>query len=880
MIAGLAVVAVACSGGEGSSTDVALGGAVSGTIGPQHRDGSNAHGPPLVDVRPEPPGPRCPTGGTAIRTGKDNDFDGKLDDGEVKQVQYVCNGANGKTPVLKTKAEPIGTRCPTGGQAISWGYDDNMNGVLDVAERKDTTYVCNGANGQNGANGANGASGKSSLVTLIDITPGDPRCLSGGKGIYSGLDANGDGLLQPTEVQGSSFVCNGANGASGTTSLVDVVAEAAGADCTHGGHRVSSGSDTNGNGALDVAEIVKVAHVCHGAAGANGLSSLVRVSLEPAGATCPAGGRRIETGLDVNASGALDGGEVTSVGYACNGTNGGAGKSALVRQTAEPAGASCPSTGGTRLDTGVDTSGDGVLQNGEITHTSYLCNGQPGPTGPAGASAIATLVTATPEPAGATCGSGGQRVDLGPDANTNGLLDSSEIAQTRYVCNGVGGAGAGVAVLTQTTPLPTSACNKRGGVGVKAGPDASGDGVLQSSEVVTTVSMCNLVRATSAIACAHGFDPVDTGLDRNLNGAFDEIEVTGHRCDLHPAVRSIGAGDRHTCTSWTDNRVFCWGEGEADQTGPEAGSSARPSPMLVYDSNMVPLRAASVVAAGMHSCALLTDATVRCWGSNGSGRLGGGDNPQHAFPVQVTGLGAVASLAAGEEHTCAALTDGTARCWGDDSHGQLGANVVPSGGPTPLVVSGLSGVVSLTAGKYHTCAALTDGSARCWGANHFGEVGDGTTESRATPTTVAGLTDVTAIAAGHFHACAVSAGTVRCWGNVFGPTPVTVPGIADARTIAAGPRHTCVGLVDGTARCWGENAFGQLGDGAFVSRPTPAPVTGLAGVETIAVGEHHTCAAGYLTPPHCWGRNHFGELGIGSFAPTATPTPAPVAPLP
>ncbi len=199
---------------------------------------------------------------------------------------------------------------------------------------------------------------------------------------------------------------------------------------------------------------------------------------------------------------------------------------------------------------------------------------------------------------------------------------------------------------------------------------------------------------------------------------------------------------------------------------------------------------------------------------------------------------------------------------------------------TPVDVPGLSsGVTALAVGEYHTCALNATGRVMCWGKNDFGQLGDGTTTSRATPVEVSGLSSgVTAIAAGYDHTCAVTAaGGVKCWGyNFYGQlgdgtttnrlVPVDVSGLSSGITaIAAGSTHTCAMTAAGGVKCWGYDFAGALGDDTPASRLTPVDVSGLSsGVAAIAAGGVHTCALTAAGGVKCWGDNGAGQLGDGT----------------
>src|SRR5438093_9501531 len=262
-----------------------------------------------------------------------------------------------------------------------------------------------------------------------------------------------------------------------------------------------------------------------------------------------------------------------------------------------------------------------------------------------------------------------------------------------------------------------------------------------------------------------------------------------------------------------------------------------------------------------------------------------------------TGVGTATAVDMGSFHSCARLQDGTVRCWGMNDSGQLGDGTQISSS-TPVAVAGITGAAAITGGGFHTCARFPDGTLQCWGRNNAGQLGDPATlrEAVTTPVRVTGITTATAVSAGGVHTGALPGdGTVRCWGqndygqlgngtsdpvpgspSTFNPTPVMVSGIATAVALSAGGWYTCALLQDGTIRCWGDNTYGQLGDGAPIAPPTvriastPVTVSGITTAVAIDAGIFHMCVLLQDGTVRCWGRNGDangdGRLGNGSLA--------------
>jgi alpha-tubulin suppressor-like RCC1 family protein len=268
------------------------------------------------------------------------------------------------------------------------------------------------------------------------------------------------------------------------------------------------------------------------------------------------------------------------------------------------------------------------------------------------------------------------------------------------------------------------------------------------------------------------------------------------------------------------------------------------------------------------ACALFTAGTVECWGANYYGQLGigmttgpdtcgslVGSNPCSTAPVAVMGLaGVVTALSVGDSVACALLSGGTVQCWGANQYGQLGngsttgpdkCSNLPCAAAAASAVTGLTGVTAVAVGSTFACALLSGGTVQCWGDNSYGELGIGSMTGPdtcnagpcwATPApAVTGLTGVTSIAVGDQFACALlSAGTVQCWGdNKYGelgngmttgprncggvpcsPTPVSVMGLAGkvtALSFGGASGSACALLSGGDVQCWGDNTDGQLG---------------------------------------------------------------------
>lgn len=316
------------------------------------------------------------------------------------------------------------------------------------------------------------------------------------------------------------------------------------------------------------------------------------------------------------------------------------------------------------------------------------------------------------------------------------------------------------------------------------------------------------------------------------------------------------------CALRADSRVACWGQGLAGT--PDLQTKDVLAPALIPDT----MASAQVAVGGAFACIRRSYGDVFCWGDNEKGQLGNGTMTGSNTIVRVTGLASDAvEIASTNQHSCARMFDGTARCWGDNRLGQLGDGTSTLRN-APVQVAGLSNIAQISLSEFYSCFRLRDSTVAC--------MGWGPGVSSMTPMPVAGLTNVTAIAAGGNYICALkSDATVVCLGNndngqlgnattTSSTTPVVVTGLANVTQLSAGYRYVCARKSDGTVACWGANGDGQVGNGGRVDVGVATLVPGLNNVTSVAAGASATCATKTDGNVVCWGNNSVGQLGAGT----------------
>jgi cysteine-rich repeat protein len=389
-------------------------------------------------------------------------------------------------------------------------------------------------------------------------------------------------------------------------------------------------------------------------------------------------------------------------------------------------------------------------------------------------------------------------------------------------------------------------------------------------------------------------------------------------------VTSLAMGDQHICALYNGGYVRCWGDNTVGELGlghtnfqgnfkpyqltNASGGLAGP---IVFGSSTAGVTA---IGAGTgFSCALLSDGTVWCWGSNDAGQLGNGSLvlTLSTTPAAVNLGGTAVAIGVGINVACAVLSTGSVRCWGSNAASRLGlgdSTIFPSMSMTPnqfgpvMLGTTATAVAVASAGP---CALLTGGTLRCWGDNNFGELGlANKTQLAATMVPTAygpvpfptGKVPVSISAGSSFLCSRLNDGAAQCWGrnavgqlgignlNTIGDDEMSSAGaVATATTVtslAVGTGHVCAVFVsDGGLRCWGDNIKGELGYPDITNRGgttalTPAQIGAVSfgpgrSVTAIFPGNLATCALLDDNEVRCWGWNNTGQLGLGMVSSTA-----------
>jgi len=385
-------------------------------------------------------------------------------------------------------------------------------------------------------------------------------------------------------------------------------------------------------------------------------------------------------------------------------------------------------------------------------------------------------------------------------------------------------------------------------------------------------------------------DVSDGGIrDATVDATAPEIE-----CSVTPCVVDIATAGNSTCALLDDGTVSCWGSNEYGQLGRgamDAGQDEHPAPASGL-ANVTQL------SGGMNGyCARKTDGSVACWGANGAGQIGAPDDPAASIdlPRVIAGLPKARAAFMGDELACAALESGDATCWGRNTAGRLPAAQNAGEvllGPTKIDLGGRQ-VAAIAPGKTAVVALTDDGALLSWGRrsramlHETNGLGREVSLELALPGALPSPESAMRLVGWGDAVGATASGRAFRWGNVdFYDTPV-LPTLVPVGTTAtalwislAEGGQFCAVLGDGSVRCLGNNAYGQIGTGEYSTREIvarkvedlPAPAA------RVVTSAYHACAVLVTGAALCWGNNMSGQLGSGDFALHPTPTPVRFSP--
>jgi alpha-tubulin suppressor-like RCC1 family protein len=312
------------------------------------------------------------------------------------------------------------------------------------------------------------------------------------------------------------------------------------------------------------------------------------------------------------------------------------------------------------------------------------------------------------------------------------------------------------------------------------------------------------------------------------NGTSGGNQLNPFRVAAAGVWSSVSAGDSHTCGITTAKNLYCWGNNQYGQIG--NGNTSNTPQLSLYRVGAAGVWS-SVSAGGGHTCGITTAKSLYCWGRSEFGQIGAGSNgSSEPTPLRVGAAGVWAVAEAGENHSCGVTTAKNLYCWGENGFGEIGKGTT-GGTQTTLYRVAAAGVwATVSATSVNTCGITTAKNLYCWGWDDFGQVGDGTSGF-----------------------------------DNNRPSPYRVAAAGVWATVSAGYGHTCGITTAANLYCWGNNGSGQIGNGiADGTHPALYRVAAAGVWARVAAGGSHTCGITTASNLYCWGNNDFGQIGNGS----------------
>jgi alpha-tubulin suppressor-like RCC1 family protein len=405
---------------------------------------------------------------------------------------------------------------------------------------------------------------------------------------------------------------------------------------------------------------------------------------------------------------------------------------------------------------------------------------------------------------------------------------------------------------------------------------------------------CALVDGGVKCWGSNGYGQLGNGTTVSSNSPVD---VSG--LGAGSGVLSISAGSETACAILAGGgTIKCWGRNDYGQLGDNSQTNSS----VPVDVSTIAAGASKVSNATYHTCALVSGG-IKCWGANGYGQLGNGNNVAQLTPVDVTGMTTnVLDVSVGGDdnqgnpYSCGVDTSGAIKCWGTNLGGVMFGPSSPGSANTPFANSAVpGGAVQVSITTYYICAKVTSGTgfgASCWGQDFNGNFARVGSAANLKPFDTLFTANVSQFSIGGYgSSCVVVNGAAKCFGsNSYGQlgnstfvtsyTPVVVTGMTSnvSKIVVSGNGsggdgqvHTCAITTGGALKCWGANSLGQVGDNTATHRSAPVTIfaNGVQDVE-VAFG-NHTCAIMITGALKCWGRNDYGQLGNGLTAHSYVP---------